>query len=86
MQILRAAGLADAFEKQGKRRKKLIRYKPTVRLHDLRHTFASDLVSRGVSIYFVSKLIGHTNVATTQRYADPNQQALREAANQFGGK
>jgi integrase len=84
IQICKAARLSEAVERPGKRRKSVIRYKPTVRLHDLRHTFATDLVNRGVSIYLVSKLIGHTNVATTQRYANPATEALRQATNQFG--
>ncbi len=84
IQICKSAHLSDAVERKGKRRK-IVRYKPTVRLHDLRHTFATDLVNRGVSIYLVSKLIGHTNVATTQRYANPATEALRQATNQFGG-
>jgi integrase len=39
------------------------------RYHDLRHTFASRLVMRGVGLYEVSKLLGHGSVVTTQRYA-----------------
>jgi integrase/recombinase XerD len=37
--------------------------------HTLRHTFASHLVMEGIPIYTVSKLLGHTNVNTTERYA-----------------
>lgn len=40
-----------------------------VRIHDLRHTFASILVNKGVSIYEVQTLLGHSNVQMTQRYA-----------------
>lgn len=40
-----------------------------VRLHDLRHSFASFLVNAGRSIYEVQKILGHTQIKTTQRYA-----------------
>lgn len=42
---------------------------PDVRIHDLRHTFASNLVNAGQPIYVVGTLLGHTQVKTTQRYA-----------------
>lgn len=40
-----------------------------VRLHDLRHSFASLAAGRGVSLYVIGKLLGHRVPATTQRYA-----------------
>jgi integrase len=40
-----------------------------VRLHDLRHSFASLAVNRGVSLPMIGKLLGHKHQATTQRYA-----------------
>ncbi|XID75128.1 tyrosine-type recombinase/integrase [Alkanindiges sp. WGS2144] len=40
-----------------------------VRIHDLRHTFASFLVRQGVPLYHVSTLLGHSDVRITQKYA-----------------
>lgn len=51
------------------------------RLHDLRHNYASMLVSAGVPIYTVQKMIGHSQIQTTQRYAHLAPEALDEAAN-----
>lgn len=47
-----------------------------VRVHDLRHTFASFLVNAGHSLYEVQKLLGHSDPRTTMRYAHLGQAAL----------
>lgn len=57
---------------------------PDVRLHDLRHSFASFLVNSGRSLYEVQKLLGHSDAKTTQRYAHLAPGALIEAANIVG--
>jgi integrase len=82
VQVCRTAGLVTEHKVQGKRRT-LTRYKPTVRIHDLRHTYASHLVSSGQSLHIVGKLLGHTQPQTTQRYAHVADEALRQATNQF---
>lgn len=51
-----------------------------LRIHDLRHSFASFLVNGGRSIYEVQKILGHTQIRTTQRYAHLSQETLLEAA------
>jgi integrase len=55
-----------------------------VRLHDLRHSYASFLVNNGVSLYVVQGLLGHTQPRTTQRYAHLAQDTLLEAAEVVG--
>ncbi|MGE0493215.1 MAG: tyrosine-type recombinase/integrase [Vulcanimicrobiota bacterium] len=53
---------------------------PEVRWHDLRHTAASRLVSAGVPLYTVQKMLGQADPKTTQRYAHLADEALRDAA------
>src|ERR1035437_9020532 len=49
--------------------------------HTLRHTFASWLVQKGVSIYEVSKLLGHADIKTTEIYAHLKENNLRSSVN-----
>jgi integrase len=52
-----------------------------VRIHDLRHTFASLAIKQGVDLYTVSKLLGHKHIATTTRYAHLEMDHLIKATN-----
>jgi integrase len=54
---------------------------PQVRIHDLRHSFASFLINAGRSLYEVQKILGHTQIRTTQRYAHLSQETLLTATN-----
>jgi site-specific recombinase XerD len=51
-----------------------------LRMHDLRHSFASAMVNSGMTLYDVKEILGHANIKTTQRYAHLSNSRLRKAA------
>ena len=51
-----------------------------VRIHDLRHTFASEAVMGGESLPMVGRILGHTQAQTTSRYAHLADDPLRKAS------
>lgn len=53
---------------------------PWLRLHDLRHTYASLLVNSGRTLYEVQSLLGHSDSKVTQRYAHMNTETLLDAS------
>lgn len=57
---------------------------PTVRFHDLRHACASLLIEHGVDLYTVAKVLGHTNIKTTMRYAHLQLEQKRSAMELIG--
>lgn len=57
-----------------------------VRLHDLRHSFASVGVANGLSLPIIGKLLGHRETATTARYAHLSDDPIRSAVNTIGGR
>ncbi|BDQ38772.1 integrase [Pseudodesulfovibrio nedwellii] len=52
---------------------------PEMRLHDLRHTFASNLAEAGESLQAIGELLGHTDKRTTEIYAHLSDQHLRDS-------
>lgn len=58
--------------------KKMAGLDKKTRLHDLRHSFASNMLSSGATLYEVQKLLGHKDAAMTQRYAHLADNTLRE--------
>jgi integrase len=56
-----------------------------VRIHDLRHTFASVAVAAGQGLPMIGKLLGHSQVQTTARYAHLAGDPIRAAANDVAG-
>jgi len=51
---------------------------PDVRLHDLRHSFASDALMSGVPLAIVGEMLGHRQASSTQRYAHIANEAVRQ--------
>jgi len=57
-----------------------------VRIHDLRHTFASIAAASGASLPIIGKLLGHGQAATTERYAHLGADPVRMAGEQVGSR
>ncbi len=57
---------------------------PALRLHDLRHSFASLGAAGGGSLLVLGKLLGHRNASTTERYAHLSADPMRQAAEAIG--
>ncbi len=57
-----------------------------VRIHDLRHSFASTAVAGGESLYVVGAILGHRQTTTTQRYAHLAIDPIREAADHIASR
>lgn len=54
------------------------------RMHDMRHSYASFLVAEGMSLPLIGRLLGHTQTATTERYAHLDIDPLRKATDRVG--
>jgi integrase len=58
---------------------------PGLRLHDLRHSFASVGAGSGFGLPIIGKLLGHSNSKTTERYAHLAADPLRQASDAISG-
>ena len=56
-----------------------------VRIHDLRHSFASRALALGESLTMIGRLLGHTDAASTERYAHLGRDAEKSSAAMVGG-
>ena len=56
-----------------------------VRLHDLRHSYASRALALGESLPVIAKLLGHAQIQTTARYTHLTRDAVRDAATRVAG-
>jgi integrase len=59
---------------------------PAVRVHDLRHSFASFAIADGASLFLVAKLLGHANVRTAERYAHLSGDPLQDMVKTIGSR
>jgi integrase len=92
LSVCRKAGLVETVQKKdragkpvtGRSGKPITIEQPNVRLHDIRHSFASILVSGGASLPLIGQMLGHTQVQTTQRYAHLFDDPMRRAAEMVG--
>jgi integrase len=57
-----------------------------VRLHDLRHTYASFGAGGGLGLPIIGRLLGHSQVSTTARYAHLDNDPLRRASEAIAGR
>lgn len=59
---------------------------PHIRLHDLRHSAASEMVNAGVDLYTVGAVLGHRDARSTKRYAHLRPETLADAVGRIGQK
>jgi len=69
----------DYFSRRFKRACKAAGVDSAIHFHSLRHSFASNLAQKGVSLYVIKELLGHSSITTTEIYSHLNMDSLREA-------
>jgi site-specific recombinase XerD len=76
----------DYFSKRFKRACMSAGISDSIHFHSLRHSFASNLAQKGVSLYVIKELLGHSSISTTEIYAHLNVDTLREAVSMLDVK
>lgn len=92
--VARRAGFIEAVEKIGtdgkpevdRHGQPVTEERARVRLHDLRHTHASIGAGAGLGLQMIGRLLGHTQAATTQRYAHLADDPVRAASEAIGAR
>lgn len=75
----------DYISKRFKLACRIVGLDNTIHFHSLRHSFASNLVQKGVPLYTIKELLGHSSISTTEIYSHLNMETLREAIKKFDG-
>lgn len=73
----------ETISKQFKRALRKSNLNENIHFHSLRHSFASLLAQKGVSLYIIKELLGHEDLATTQIYSHLQQKNLRDAVDRM---
>ena len=58
---------------------------PNTTPHTLRHTFATDMMNKGVDLRLIQEFLGHRNISTTQIYTHVTNKQLRDVHRKFHG-
>jgi len=69
----------DYVSKRFKRAVRSTGLNEDIHFHTLRHSFASNLIQKGASIYVVKELLGHESISTTQIYSHLQSENLSQA-------
>lgn len=78
-----SAFTGDYFSKKFKKACREADLDESIHFHTLRHSFASNLAQKGVSLYVIKELLGHSSISTTEIYSHLNVDSLREAVDKL---
>ncbi|NCS90569.1 MAG: tyrosine-type recombinase/integrase [Ignavibacteria bacterium] len=75
----------DYFSKRFKRACKSAGIDKSIHFHSLRHSFASNFAQKGINLYTIKELLGHSSITTTEIYSHLNMDSLKEAIETLNG-